>query len=222
MMASWWPHIVPFGESAWLVPVALAIGVVLWLAASRARALLWLLTFGAAFLLVVAAKLAFDVGGWRLPALGLYSISGHAMLAGAVYPMLLMLVGRTVSARWSRWGVLAGAALALVMAIALVAGDYHTPIETVIGGAIGFGVAWLNVRRGAGSEPRRLGMVLALMLLAVCLAVPAGLHARVRPVKHALLHGTMQWLGKSGYYKRYIETDPQTGHKRIRIVTIGS
>ena len=220
MSAIWWACLVAVGESAVMLPIALGIGVALYLGASRAPALVWLLTFGAAFLVVAVAKLAFDIGGWSLPGLQIYSISGHAMLAGAVFPMLLMLGASLVRPSWGCWGAWGGVLLALMMAVGLVAGNYHTPAETVIGSTIGLGVAWFNLRQGKVVVHRRLGIAIAPVLLAVCLSVPAVLLGGSKPIKLALWHRASIWVDAPGHYKRFIEADPQTGRKRIRLVWV--
>ncbi|AMP39959.1 phosphatase PAP2 family protein [Ralstonia solanacearum] len=217
MTAAFYSRIVAFGDSTGMLPLAVAIGLMLFGAGYRQRALAWLASFGAGVLLVLAGKIAFDLGGLHVSALGFYSISGHAMLTTAVYPMLLMLLGALFSERAARYGTVLGFAPAAMIAATLIAGNYHTPAETVAGGAVGLFIAWFNLRTPVRLEPRRLGGVV-LVMLPLCLAVPVGLHGRARPIKEAMWQGLAHRLGATHWYRRDIKADALNGRQHIELI----
>ncbi len=200
-----------------MLPLAAAIGLVLFGAGYRLRALAWLASFSVGVLLIGAGKLAFDLGGLHVSALGFYSISGHAMLTTAVYPMLLMLLGASFSERTARYGTVLGFSPVAVISATLIVGNYHTLAETVAGGVIGLCVAWFNLRTPVRLEPRRLAGLLLLML-PLCLAVPTGWHGRARPIKEAMWQGLAHRLGATHWYRRDIVTDPLSGKRHIQLI----
>ncbi|MCL1622013.1 MULTISPECIES: membrane protein [Ralstonia solanacearum species complex] len=217
MTAALCSRIVAFGDSTGMLPLAAVIGLILFGAGYRLRALAWLASFGAGVLLILVGKMAFDLGGLHLSALALYSVSGHAMLTTAVYPMLLMLLGASLGERAARYGAALGFVLAAALATTLIACDYHTLVETLIGGAIGLFIAWYNLRVPVRLELRRLGGLL-LVMLPLCLAVPAILHGRARPIKEAMWQGLAHRLGATYSYRRDIETDPLSGRQQIKLI----
>ncbi|AGW92523.1 MULTISPECIES: phosphatase PAP2 family protein [Cupriavidus] len=209
-----WPPFILLGESTWLVPVGLAIALALAAAGAWRRALVWLASFGCGAALVGSAKLAFDFGGWYLPALDLYDVSGHAMLTTAVYPVLLMLLGSALSPRVARIGWFAGLALALAMALKLVSGHYHTLSETLLGGAVGLAVAWLNAGiRIRGPAPQ----VVLVAVLGIGAFVFVNAHGLLYPVKAAMWEHAARWQDGTVRHYRQIDADPVTGQTRVTV-----
>lgn len=70
MTAALCSRIVAFGDSTGMLPLAAVIGLILFGAGYRLRALAWLASFGAGVLLILVGKMAFDLGGLHLSALG--------------------------------------------------------------------------------------------------------------------------------------------------------
>ncbi|WP_354686935.1 hypothetical protein [Cupriavidus necator] len=209
-----WPPFILLGESTWLLPVGVAIAVALAAGGAWRRALVWLATFGGGAALVGAAKLAFDYGGWYLPSLDLYNVSGHAMLTAAVYPVLLMLLGAAVGPRVARAGWFAGLALALLMAEKLVAGHYHTLSETLLGGAVGLAVAWLNAGMRVRGPVPQIVLVAVLAIGAIAFVNARGL---LYPVKTAVWEHAARWQGSTVRHYRLIDADPVTGEVRVTV-----
>ncbi|KFX28829.1 phosphatase PAP2 family protein [Ralstonia solanacearum] len=218
MTAALCSRIVAFGDGSGMLPLAAAIGLVLFAAGDRRRALAWLASFGAGVLLILAGKMAFDLSGLHIAALGFYSVSGHAMLTTAAYPMLLMLIGAFVGQRAASFGKVLGFALAVALAVILINCNYHTPAETLAGGAIGLIVAWFNLRTPVRLDLRRLGRRLLLLVLPLCLVAPMGLHGQARPVKEAAWRWLAHRLGATHTYWRDIETDPLSGRQQVKLV----
>ncbi|MFC4344321.1 hypothetical protein [Cupriavidus numazuensis] len=206
--------IVHAGESSWILPLVGCIAICLACCGHWKRAVLWLVTFGIGFCLMLAGKLAFELAGWSLPGLRLYSISGHAMLTSAVYPVLFVMAGTVAGPRAARFGLVAALVLVVVVALALVIGRYHTISETLAGAAIGLPVAWVNLRQPMVRLDSR---VLAALAVGLVLVLVGGVrHAFVDLKKSALAHST-DVFGDRTFYSRRIQQDPLTGKTVITI-----
>ncbi|QEI07183.1 phosphatase PAP2 family protein [Pigmentiphaga aceris] len=212
-----WTYVIIFGDAALAISLAGGIALVLMQQRAWSRLWLWIASFAVAFLAIVLGKASFDFTGWALPSIGMYSVSGHAMLTTAVYPVLFGLLACNRSSGVKRAAVLAGWAVAGVMAVVLVAGRYHTVSETVLGGAIGGCVAWLNLRR---MQPMRLAIPwLPITIAGFCavLVLPTGV---ARAAKTELWLRTGEWVGASERYVRFIERSPFEGGSHVRVILV--
>ncbi|MDF3833480.1 phosphatase PAP2 family protein [Cupriavidus basilensis] len=209
-----WEYVIPFGDSTWTLPLAASIAIVSLLGGYRARALHWLACFGIGLTVIIAGKLAFDLGGWCLPAAGFYSISGHAMQTTAIYPLLFMVIGAVFGERAVRWGFYLGLAAALLMAVTLVAGNYHTLSETVVGMMVGMLVVCSYMRWQPSLRPVHLSL---LVVLPLSVALIFDMHDTVNPTKAALWQRAAHWMGATEQYTRQIYTDPVSGMRRISV-----
>lgn len=141
-----WPMVTRLGEAQILLPLMLLVA--LWSArerAARAGAGTWVLATAAAALLVTATKVAFIGYGWGLPGWDFTGLSGHAMFAAAVLPVLgaLLLAGQGGRPGLSRTGALAGVLLAGVVALSRLEVKAHSLSEVVLGSALGLAAAAL-------------------------------------------------------------------------------
>src|SRR5690606_10313024 len=118
------------GDSAWVLPLAAGMALVLLLQRQWRAALIWCLALAGATLTIVAGKLAFDLFGWSIRNWKLYNVGGHAMFSAALYPTLggLLMAGNSPLAR--RLGVAGGVLVALCVAGALVWRLDHSLAET--------------------------------------------------------------------------------------------
>ena len=133
-----WHLITRLGEVQILLPAAMVAALVL--AARRdswPTVTLWLSLLGVAVLLTLASKLAFMGWGLGLPAFNFSGISGHAMMAAALYPLLLTSLVPTQSPS-ARWLVLcAGILLALLVGVSRVFVGAHSWSEVIAGLSVG-------------------------------------------------------------------------------------
>lgn len=126
-----WKLIIDIGHTAVMLPVAAAIAA--WLIAGGAwkRALCWCLVFAAGLSLVALSKIAFL--GWDagIPSLEFKALSGHALCATAVIPVLffVMLQGTSISSR--RGGVVFGFCVCVALGVLLVHFKFHTASEVI-------------------------------------------------------------------------------------------
>lgn len=165
-----WQLITRLGEVQILLPAALLAALVL--VARRdswPTAVLWLSLLGVAVMFTVASKLAFMGWGLGLAEFNFSGVSGHAMMASALYPLLLASLVPTRSTP-ARWLVLAaGALLALLVGVSRVFVGAHSWSEVIAGMAVG-GAVTAAVLIGYGL-PRGLSRLSAAATVAVPLSM---------------------------------------------------
>jgi membrane-associated phospholipid phosphatase len=186
---TWWSHLSALGGLN--LTALLAVAIAAWLVGARCwrLALAWCLLFGAALLIAAASQMAFLGWGIGVRALAYTGFSGHATRAAAVLPVALFLLlerrglrreDRRAQARpggrdrrgggWLRAGVLAGAMLAVAVAIARVKVGAHAPSEAAAGCLLGLTCAALFIARTRAArdrspQPLLLGLLAATFLL---------------------------------------------------------
>ena len=137
-----WHGVTRAGEVGILLPAALLAAWLLMLRRDHERtAGIWLASLGVAVLITLASK--FALLGWGLgwAALNFSSVSGHAMMAAAVYPVLfaVLIPAPSVVGRWCTAG--AGIALALLVGVSRIVVGAHSWSEVIAGLAVGGVVA---------------------------------------------------------------------------------
>ncbi len=141
-----WLRVTSFGDSIVTVPAAAAI--ILWLISGRAWRMAgwWIVLFGAGMTLVVATKIAFIGWGVGVAAIDFTGISGHAMRATAVLPIVGCLAFNG-SRQWIRLaGFAAGLSVALLISASRVMVDAHSVSEAASGALLGTAISWLFMR----------------------------------------------------------------------------
>lgn len=122
---------VEIGHSSVMLPMASAIAA--WLIAGRAwkMALCWCVMFAAGLSVVAVSKIAFL--GWQagVPSLDFHALSGHALRATAVLPVLFFVVLQGTPTYWRTGGVLLGIGGSVGLAVLLVHFQFHTASEVV-------------------------------------------------------------------------------------------
>jgi hypothetical protein len=179
------------GDAGLLVPLALACA--LWLRAiDRQLALRWLLSLSIGMALVGASKILYAGCGVEISSVQFRVISGHTMLAAAVWTVAFALLAGCANARWHRAGATLGLLLGAAIGLSRIAEDAHTPIEVLAGWLLGGGVAMLFLNRFT-REPRRMpqAILAGLGLLAVS-SIAYGHHA---PFQRMIVHYS-PWLGR--------------------------
>jgi len=148
----------------------------LWLVA-RSRAhrlvLVWTLLLSIAVLITTATKVAFigwGIGNARWDFTG---VSGHAMFAAVVFPLLLRATVSSAPPDWHRASIVLGYAFALLIAVSRVKVGAHSWSEVAAGFAVGTaasGFALTRVHMPAVDAPRLLIVGVAVWLV----SMPAG------------------------------------------------
>ena len=145
-----WSLVTRLGEAQILLPIMLA--ATLWIvlvARSRAAALWWLAATAGAALVTTATKVAFIGYGIGYAPLDYTGISGHAMFAAAILPILAGLSVGPATAVTRRRGVVAAYALAALIAWSRVVVRAHSPFEAALGFALGGAASGLVLWRHA-------------------------------------------------------------------------
>ncbi|MDN2705738.1 phosphatase PAP2 family protein [Janthinobacterium sp. SUN100] len=183
---TWWNGISFAADMSVMGPAGVAIA--LWLLVSRQWRLVlsWSLWYGGGLVLVVLSKLAFMSWGVGSSALDFTGFSGHAMRAGAVFPVLMYVLLQRAAPRWRHAGVLVGVAFAVLVAISRVVVHAHSVSEAVSGCVLGLALAlgFMWSARGAVNIAVSHALALASLVLMV------GLSFKAEPMP------TEQWLQK--------------------------
>ena len=152
-----WRVVTRLGESGIVLPLVLVVAIGLGWSARRAdRALSLLLPIALAAILVTATKIAFMGFGWGIASIDFTGMSGHAMLAAAIYPVLAVVFVPPASPR-REVATAAAAAVVVLVAVSRVAIDAHSASEVLSGcavGALAAAVATRSIdRAGATASP---------------------------------------------------------------------
>jgi len=168
---NWWNAISFAADMAVLGPAGVAIAI--WLLVSRQWRLVlsWSLWYGGGMLLVVLSKLAFIGWGVGSAALDFTGFSGHAMRAGAVFPVLMYVVLQRAPRQWRHAGVLLGVACAVLVAISRVVVHAHSVSEAVSGCVLGLAMAFGFMWQARGVVNFAVSHALALASLALMVLI---------------------------------------------------
>lgn len=169
-----WALFTRLGEAQILLP-AMAAGL-LWLAReqrTRPLAVAWLLAMVVATLVTTASKMAFI--GWEVgyAPLDYTGISGHAMFAAVVLPVLARIAAGRAPWPWARLAIAFGYLLAAAIAVSRVETRAHSASEVVLGFVLGGAASALALRGTRAPEAPTPGW-LAVVLLVWMLLLPLG------------------------------------------------
>ena len=138
-----WSVITRFGEIQILAPAMMAMTAWLTMTGSRDFALRWFGFTAMAALLTTVTKVAFIGWGLGYAPLDFTGISGHAMFAAAILPVIACCLAPSVPQR--NVALMIGFAAALVVAVSRVAIGAHSVSETVSAFALGAGASLLTL-----------------------------------------------------------------------------
>jgi membrane-associated phospholipid phosphatase len=165
-----WHLLTRLGEAQILLPAAALTMLALFAqAATRRLALGWMALLITAAAITTASKVAFIGWGIGWAAINFTGVSGHAMFAAAIYP-LLMLTFLSASLRGNhRLPLALGCALALLVGVSRVEVGVHSWSEVLAGWAVGGAVsgAALAVSRVSAIAIRPIVPVVFLAWMAV-------------------------------------------------------
>ncbi|MYM72732.1 phosphatase PAP2 family protein [Duganella sp. FT134W] len=185
----WWHWLSVIGSLAVTGPIGVAI--VFWLLAGKSWRLtaIWLALFGVGMALVVITKMAFMGWGIGVQSVDFAGLSGHAMRAAAVYPVVGFLITRS-SPQWARQlGTAAGVVLAVLIAMSRVYVHDHSSSEAITGCILGLLVAAAFIWYASGEGHLALSRVLVVLCLPILLLAP---HAEPIPAE--------LWITKAALY----------------------
>jgi membrane-associated phospholipid phosphatase len=195
-----WPLLTRLGEMQLLLPAAL---IAIWRmrleSAARPLAMWWLLSLALATLITIATKVAFIGWGVGSARLNFTGISGHAMFASAIYPVLLGAFA-SHARRWvQRSAITVGFALAALVGLSRVMVGAHSVSETVagllLGGLVSLTLTLMHRLPRAVMGPRLALVVLAWLLVGI-------LSAPVSPAHDLLTQWTLSLASKQVPFTR--------------------
>ncbi|HEX8603514.1 MAG TPA: phosphatase PAP2 family protein [Pseudoduganella sp.] len=172
MMMMLWMALSALGSMSVTGPLCIAVAV--WLLAGRTwrLSLSWCMLFGIGLLLVALTKIAYYGWGIGIPQWKFAGLSGHAMRACAVYPVvfyLMFLKARPV-ARHAALAV--GVLFAAVISFSRVPVLAHSVSEVVLGGGVGFAVAAAFIVTARSEQPAAVGRILVALCVPLVLVMP--------------------------------------------------
>jgi membrane-associated phospholipid phosphatase len=167
--SGFWPLVTRLGEAQLMLPSGLALVAWLGWIGQRRTALLWLSLLALASGITTVSKIAFIGWGIGVPSLNFTGISGHAMHAAAVFPLLLYCFtsARSHPVHWL--AVAVGCAVAALVAVSRVVIGAHSASEALAGFLLGGTASGLAI--AFGRVPRQplpqwlLGALVAAQLL---------------------------------------------------------
>ena len=172
MMMLFWMALSALGGMSVTGPLGIAVAV--WLLAGRTwrLSLSWCLLFGFGMLLVVATKIAWYGWGIGIPEWNFIGLSGHAMRACAVYPVVFYLMFLKARPAARHAALAAGTLLAVLISVSRLPVLAHSLSEIVLGGAVGLAVAAAFIVTARSEQPVVVGRVLAALCVPLVLATP--------------------------------------------------
>lgn len=172
-----WQLLTRLGESQILLPAALLTMLVL-VASTQTRrlALRWMALIIAATVITTASKIAFIGWGIGWAAIDYTGVSGHAMFATAIYPVLLVTFLTTPSRGNHRLPAALGFALAFLVGVSRIEVSVHSWSEVLAGWAVG-GAVSTAMLTAYQKPPLRIGAMVPVALLAWMAIMPFQLHA---------------------------------------------
>jgi membrane-associated phospholipid phosphatase len=174
---------------------------VAWLLVQKAwrTALLWLVLLGGALVLVTASKLAFIGWGIASCTLDFTGISGHAMRATAVMPVLLYLCVSSASRNVRAFAFIAGLLFGLLIGVSRLMLQVHSSSEVISGCLLGGAVSLGFVKVLA--EMRRPVLIHPALALGLLVLVPAPM-GEAAPTEKWLEQMATTFSGNAVPYRR--------------------
>lgn len=172
MMMLLWMALSALGGISVTGPLGVAVAV--WLLAGRTwrLSLAWCLLYCVGMGAVVATKIAWYGWGIGIPEWKFSGLSGHAMRACAVYPVVFYLMFLKARPAMRHAGVAIGVLLAVLICVARVPVLAHSVSEVVLGGAVGLAVAAAFVVAARSEQPAVVGRVLVALCVPLVLVLP--------------------------------------------------
>ena len=194
-----WTTITSFGDFAITAPVVVGIAGWLALAGEQRLALRWSILFVVAMTLAVATKVAFIGWGIGIRSLDFTGISGHALRAAMVMPVLSCLILQGASRAGRVFGVALGLLFAGLVGLSRLALHVHSVSEVASGLLLGGAASLYFIRRAGRLQthvPRRIRIACSLALL---LVAP---HAQPAPTQRWLTKATLYISGHDKPFRR--------------------
>jgi len=172
MMMMLWMALSALGGMSVTGPLGIAVAV--WLLAGRTwrLSLSWCMLFGIGLLLVALTKVAYYGWGIGIPEWKFAGLSGHAMRACAVYPVVFYLMFLKARPVARHAALAAGVLFAALISFSRVPVLAHSMSEVVLGGGVGFAVAAAFIVTARSEKPAAVGRILVALCVPLVLVMP--------------------------------------------------
>ncbi len=167
-----WRAVTHLGAAGLLLPVFAAQMVGLW-SCQRALATRWALAVAMAASVTLLTKCLFFGWGLGIAALNFTGISGHALLATSIYPVLLSIHAPQNSPRWQRAGLYLGLAVAVAVGVSRIVLGAHSASEVWSAWGLGLLVSYITVGNQLERAPQ-LSLLARFSPLLLLLALNSG------------------------------------------------
>jgi len=169
-----WQWFIAPGSALYLIPLAALAGIAVMLRspAGRRPVLVWWTTIAVACLLTAASKIAFYGWGTGIRAWDLTCFSGHTVISLAVWPVVGMLLAPPSYRVWRLVGLLAGVALAGLIAYSRIPLGAHPPSEVLAGLTLGGAAAGVSIQALWDERFPSLFVPITALVLALTITVP--------------------------------------------------
>lgn len=137
------------GDARLVAPVMLVLGWQWWRRNPR-LALEAAVAVSGMIALLVVSKLAYKAAGIDWRTIGFFTISGHSALSALLYPLLCYSLAEGARPGVRHASLALGVCVALAIAVSRVLTYRHTPVEIMVGLALGLTVGGLLLRRWHG------------------------------------------------------------------------
>ena len=167
-----WHVITRLGEAQLLLPAMVAI--LLWLVLRHGAwrlVIVWTLCTGVAATLTTISKIAFIGYGLGYAPWNFTGLSGHAMFAAAILPVLARLAEGSLPEAWHGRGLIAGVLLAALVAASRVPVQAHTWSEVLGGFMLGLAASGATLYLAHAPRLRTSLRLLAGLAMALALGV---------------------------------------------------
>jgi membrane-associated phospholipid phosphatase len=196
-----WTTVTKLADTVVMLPMA--IFCLVWLLKSGAKhlAISWCLLLCGGLGVVALSKIAFFGWGIGIPSLDFIGISGHAMRASAIMPVLLYLLFINASA-YTRWlAIGAGLGFGILISVSRIMVHAHSVSEVVTGFCLGAFVSaaflWRLIHAVPGA-PLRPAYAISLVLWLLMLAYGT----KPAPTEHWLQYVALTFSGHDKPYSR--------------------
>ena len=196
---TYWQLITHLGSSSLLIPI-MAIAVInLWISDQKQVIGLWFIALGIAAVITTITKIMIFGWGIGIALLDFTGISGHALLATSIYPILFCSVYGGAQTKFRNIGLWFGLLLSFAVGVSRVLVGAHSVSEVILGWILGLMVCALVL--DAMSEQRQRIAYLQVAAL-VCLLGFGSATANYIPTHDMEIELALLLSGKDKPYTR--------------------
>jgi hypothetical protein len=164
-----WPVITHLGTASIVLPLVVIAAVALWTCGQRLALRNWLLALALAAGIALLSKVMFIGWGMGIAAIDFTGLSGHALLATAVLPILCAWLWAPLRGPFNRTGAVFGLLLGVLVSVSRVVLGAHSGSEALLGWLAGFLVSWVALHSLSDPTHRPWLARLSILLLGLAL-----------------------------------------------------